>query len=115
MADQLAESHHAHDGDDVHVHVGALSTYLWVLGALALGTALTVAAAYVDMGPLNNVVALAIAFTKATLVLTFFMHLKGGPRMPKLIAVSSFFWLFIMFVITLSDYMTRGWTNTGIH
>jgi cytochrome c oxidase subunit 4 len=52
--------------------------YYMVFGALILGTILTVAAAKVDMGALNNIVMLAIACTKATLVILFFMHVRGA-------------------------------------
>ena len=57
-------------------HVAPKSMYYAVFGALIVGTILTVGAAKVDMGPLNNIVMLAIACTKATLVILFFMHLK---------------------------------------
>jgi caa(3)-type oxidase subunit IV len=50
-------------------HVAPKSMYYGVFGALMVGTALTVAAAFIDMGALNNVVMLAIAITKALLVI----------------------------------------------
>ena len=90
-------------------HIVPKSTYYTIFALLMLGTAITVAAAYLDLGPLNTVVALAIACTKATLVVLFFMHLRWGTRLTMLVAVSGFFWLLIMFSITMSDYLTRGW------
>ena len=58
-------------------HISPKSTYYAVFGALLLGTALTVAAAFVDFpAQMNFPIALAIAITKATLVILFFMHLR---------------------------------------
>ena len=39
-------------------------------------TAVTVGAAFVDLGPFNFLVALLIAGFKATLVILYFMHVK---------------------------------------
>jgi cytochrome c oxidase subunit IV len=74
-----------------------------------VGTLLTVAAAKVDMGALNNVVMLAIACTKATLVILFFMHVRWSSRLTWVVAMSGFFWLLILFGIGMSDYLSRGW------
>jgi cytochrome c oxidase subunit IV len=90
-------------------HVAPKSMYYMVFGALVVGTILTVAAAKVDMGPLNNVVMLAIAATKATLVILFFMHVRWSSRLTWVVAMAGFFWLLILFGITMGDYMTRGW------
>jgi cytochrome c oxidase subunit 4 len=82
--------------------------YYMVFGALIVGTILTVAAAKVDLGPLNNVVMLAIAGTKATLVILFFMHVRWSSRLTWVVAMAGFFWLLILFGV-LGDYMSRGW------
>jgi cytochrome c oxidase subunit 4 len=83
--------------------------YYMVFLALVVGTILTVAAAKVDMGPLNNVVMLTIACTKATLVVLFFMHVRWSSRLTWVVAMSGFFWLLILFVLGMSDYLSRGW------
>jgi cytochrome c oxidase subunit 4 len=85
--------------------------YYLVFLALMVGTALTVAAAFVDMGALNNVVMLAIAITKATLVVLFFMHVRWSTRLTWVVAGAGFFWLLIMFSITMADYASRGWVQ----
>ena len=90
------------------VHVSPIRNYILVFSALMLGTALTVAAAYLDLGPLNNVVAMGIALLKASLVVMFFMHVKYSSRMIVLCVVSAIFWLSILFILTLADYATRG-------
>jgi len=83
--------------------------YYLVFLALIVGTVLTVAAAKVDMGPLNNVVMLAIACTKATLVILFFMHVRWSTRLTWVVVMSGFFWLLILFSLGMSDYLSRGW------
>ena len=90
-------------------HIAPKSMYYMVFGALILGTILTVAAAKVDMGALNNIVMLAIACTKATLVILFFMHVRWSSRLTWVVAMAGFFWLLILFGIGMSDYMSRGW------
>ena len=90
-------------------HVAPKSLYYLIFGALMVGTALTVGAAFVDMGALNNVVMLAIACTKALLVILFFMHVRWSTRLTWVVAASGFVWLLIMFGFTLADYMSRGW------
>jgi cytochrome c oxidase subunit 4 len=83
--------------------------YYLVFLALIVGTGATVAASKVDMGPLNNIVMLAIACTKATLVILFFMHVRWSSRLTMVVAMSGFFWLLILFSLGMSDYLSRGW------
>ena len=90
-------------------HVAPKSLYYMVFGALIVGTLLTVGAAKVDMGPLNNVVMLAIACTKASLVITFFMAVRYNTPLTKVVVISGFLWLFILFGLGLNDYLTRAW------
>jgi len=72
-------------------------------------TAVTVAVAYLDLGPLNTILALSIAVTKAALVILYFMHVRYSPSLTKLVVAGSFLWLFILLSITMSDYLSRGW------
>jgi cytochrome c oxidase subunit 4 len=83
--------------------------YYAVFAALIVGTALTVAVAFVDLGALNNILMLGIACTKALLVILFFMHVRWSSRLTWLVVASGFFWLLILFGITMTDYLTRGW------
>jgi cytochrome c oxidase subunit 4 len=91
-------------------HVVPIRIYLVIFAALILGTTITTAVAYVDLGPLNVVVMLVIAFTKATLVVLFFMHVRFTSRLTQLAAASGFAWLVILIGLTLSDVLTRGRT-----
>lgn len=95
------------------IHVVPVKIYVAVFLTLMVLTAITVAVAFVDLGPLNNVVMLGIAVVKATLVVLFFMHVKYGTRLIPLVAAGGFFWLLILFSFTLSDYFSRGWLGAG--
>jgi cytochrome c oxidase subunit IV len=92
-------------------HIVGKKVYFTIFGALMLFTALTVMVAFIDLGSLNLPVAIAIAVLKASLVFLYFMHVKYGSRLVKIGIVAALFTLMIMFSITLSDYMTRYWTN----
>ena len=80
-----------------------------MFAALVVGTILTSRSPLVDLGPLNNIVMLTIACTKATLVILFFMHVRWSCRLTWVVAMSGFFWLLILFSLGMSDYMSRGW------
>ena len=56
QAGQAEHKEHAH-------HIVSPVTYLIILAALLVGTALTIWASYVDLGIFNPIVALAIACT----------------------------------------------------
>ena len=62
-------------------HVVPTRVYYLIFAILMVCTALTVGIAFVDLGPLNIVAALAIAVFKATLVVLFFMHVKYSTRL----------------------------------
>jgi cytochrome c oxidase subunit 4 len=89
-------------------HVTSVKLYVGIFVALMVLTAATVIVANFDLGWANDVVALTIAVIKALLVLIFFMHLRYSTRATVLTAVAGFFWLGILIVLTLNDYMTRG-------
>jgi cytochrome c oxidase subunit 4 len=92
-------------------HVAPKSMYYMVFLALLVGTGLTVLVAKFDFGPFNNIVMLTIACTKALLVILYFMHVRWSSRLTWVVAGAGFFWLLILFGITMTDYMTRGWVQ----
>ena len=95
-------------------HVAPKSMYYGVFLALVVGTILTVFVAKYDLGPFNNVLMLTIACAKALLVVLFFMHVRWSTRLTWVVAGAGFFWLLIMFSITMSDYMSRGWVQGSL-
>lgn len=90
-------------------HVAPIKLYLAIFAALMVGTIITVIVAFFDFGPMNNVIMLAIAITKALLVVLFFMHVRWSSRLTWVVAGAGFFWLLILFSLTMTDYMSRGW------
>ncbi len=72
------------------VHVVPLRIYFVIFASLMVLTAMTVAVAYYDLGPLNTIVALSIAVTKAALVILYFMHVRYSPSLTKLVVAGSF-------------------------
>jgi len=94
-------------------HILPKRVYYTIFGILMLGTYLTVQIAFFALGRLNTVVALTIAVIKATLVVLFFMHVKYSTRLTWAVVLGSIFWLGIMFVLTMSDYLTRVWLTYG--
>lgn len=90
-------------------HVAPIKLYLTIFAALMVGTVVTVIVAFFDFGFMNNVIMLGIACTKALLVLLFFMHVRWSSRLTWVVAGAGFFWLLILFTLTMSDYMSRGW------
>ncbi len=86
-----------------------VKTYTLVFAALIALTITTVAVSKLELGEYNFVCALTIAVIKATLVVMFFMDVRRSSSMTKLFICAGFFWLAIMLVFMLSDYLSRGW------
>jgi len=89
--------------------VVAPKVYFGTCIALLALLALTRVIAYVDLGPFNLIVALAVAITKAILIALLFMHIKGSSRVLHLAAVAGVIWLLFLISLTLGDYLTSGW------
>ena len=97
---------------DAHAHAHpSIKTFVAVWGALLVFTIVTVVVAGMELGPFNAIVALTIATIKACLVLLFFMELRYSTALTKVAVISAIFFLFILAGLTLSDYLTRGWSS----
>jgi cytochrome c oxidase subunit 4 len=81
----------------------SLLTLAALLGLLAL----TIGAAYVNLGPFNTVVAMSISFAKAALMVVFFMEIRERGPLVWVALATGFFWLGILFALSLSDFLTR--------
>ncbi|MFN0242622.1 MAG: cytochrome C oxidase subunit IV family protein [Planctomycetota bacterium] len=91
-------------------HLVPLKIYYGIFGALLVLTGVTVAVAFVDLGPLNTVVALSIAVLKALLVVLYFMHVRYSSRLTWVFVAAGFVWFLIMIGFTLTDFQTRLWS-----
>lgn len=92
-------------------HADSVKTYTGVFVALIALTVVTTAVAYVDLGPLSVVVALAIAVLKMLLVALFFMHLRHSTMLTRIVVAGGLLWLAILIALTLSDLITRSWVS----
>jgi len=105
----------AHDPANVinpeHVahHIVGPGTYGAIFGVLMIGTALTVIASKIPLGIMNAPIAIAIACTKAVFVVLFFMHVKYSSKLVKLTVAAGFFTFFVLCMMSLLDYTSRGW------
>jgi cytochrome c oxidase subunit 4 len=93
-------------------HVLPKSIYYTIFLSLMVLTAATVGVAFVNLGAANFPVAIAIAITKATLVVLFFMHVKYSSRMTKMVVAIAIFFLLVMLGLTMTDYLTRDWFSS---
>src|SRR5260370_40231061 len=107
MSDYKSASGNASEQTPGHVseHISSVGSSVAIWLALLAGTGITVAAAFIDLGPFNTVVALTIATIKATLVVLFFMHVKyTHDKLTGLVIASAGFWLFILLAVSMPDY-----------
>jgi cytochrome c oxidase subunit IV len=89
-------------------HVVPKKTYYGVFIALMVLLAATIGVAYIHLGRLNVAAAMTIAVIKALLIILYFMHVRYSSRLIWIFVCAGFFWLGILFVLTASDYLTRG-------
>jgi cytochrome c oxidase subunit 4 len=84
-------------------HVTPLWVLLSVWAALAVLTIITVAAAQLDLGTLNTILAIGIATVKALLVALFFMHLVHDRPFHAFLFAAALAFVFIFIGITAID------------
>ncbi|HKY05201.1 MAG TPA: cytochrome C oxidase subunit IV family protein [Blastocatellia bacterium] len=93
-------------------HIVSKKVYYAIFLTLLVMTGVTVWVAFIDLGPLNNIVAMTIAVFKATLVVLYFMHVRYSSRLTWVFVAAGFVWFGILIALTLSDYYSRGWLTT---
>jgi cytochrome c oxidase subunit IV len=82
-----------------------LSTWLGLLGL----TLLTSLLGLVNLGAMKPSIAVIIAAIQASLIALFLMHALKGPALIRVISAGGVIWFLIMMVLTLTDFVTRGW------
>jgi cytochrome c oxidase subunit 4 len=93
-------------------HISSIQTNIVIFAALNVLLLATVGAAYLPLGNLHFLIAMALATVKAVLIVLFFMHVKYTHRLAAVICIASFLWLGLMVGLTLTDYMSREyWLN----
>ena len=104
----MSDPHHTHGATyDVTKDVDNPAS-LFIVFAIIVGLALaTIGISTLGIGKFALPMQLSIGCIQAGLVAYFFMHLRQGDRVVILTALSSLFWMGILFVLFLADYMTR--------
>jgi cytochrome c oxidase subunit 4 len=97
------------------IHIVPPRVYVTIFSLLMVLTAITVSVAFVDLGPFNTIIALLIAVVKMVLVILYFMHVRYSGRLTWIVILAGFFWLALLLLMTLGDYLTRGsgWLRYG--
>ncbi len=103
-----AEAHISSGDGNVHVHIASVQFYVGIFVALVCLTVLTVAVSYFDFGSANTIVAMLIATAKASLVATFFMHLRYDSLFNTLSFLAAFLFLAIFILLTYDDLGHRA-------
>lgn len=94
-------------------HIVPPKTYATVLGCLLILMLLTIFAAKIHLGTIQNLVlALFIAGCKMSLIVAFFMHVKYSSKLTRVFASAGFLWLVIFFVLLFCDYLGRWLGST---
>lgn len=105
----MADAKHGHADDGaVHAHVSSSFFYIAVFGALICLTVATVGQSYIDLGRLNIAIVVLIASMKASLVVTFFMHLRWDNKFNAFMFIASIFFIGVFFAYTMNDTERRG-------
>jgi cytochrome c oxidase subunit 4 len=86
--------------------------YLKIFAGLMVLLVLTMVAAFLPLGQMNIVVALAIAIIKAGLILLFFMHFRDSDHLTWLVGAATVSWFLILIALTMQDYMSRDWVTS---
>ena len=89
-------------------HVAPKSQLFAVFAVLMVLTVATVLVSRVNLGYLNLPVAMAVAVTKALLVILIFMEVKYSPKLVQVTAGVGFLFLGIMILYTMTDYLSRN-------
>lgn len=92
-----------HEAHPAVGHVVPLRTLVGVLLVLLALTVATLAVTLVDLGPLNVLLALAIAVVKGSLVLLYFMHLRWDRPFNAVVLISALVFFMIFVGLALMD------------
>jgi cytochrome c oxidase subunit 4 len=105
----MADPVHAHGPTNSHddEFAAAKKYYALVFVLIAALIFLAAGVTFMDLGPARVYANLIIAGAQASLLAYFFMHLKGAEYLTWLVAGAGLFWIVILFLLLLTDYLTR--------
>ncbi|MFN3555876.1 MAG: cytochrome C oxidase subunit IV family protein [Bacteroidales bacterium] len=88
-------------------HISSYKSHAFVLLALLVLTAASVAVTSLEMGPFNTAVAMIIAGCKAAIVLIWFMHLKFDNKLYAIFTTLVLVIFLLVLYVTFFDYSYR--------
>lgn len=84
----------------------------WIVWALLMAAfGLTYFLARVNLHGFNVPVAIFIALAQMGLIIVYFMHVRYTPPLTWVFVLSGFYWLGILILLGLGDYLSRGWVR----
>ncbi len=93
--------------DQHKAHISSYLSHGWVLTSLLILTLITVLLTWLDLGAFTIAVTLLVASIKASIVLTWFMHLKFESAFTRWIVVGTFALFILILIVTFFDYSFR--------
>jgi caa(3)-type oxidase subunit IV len=84
--------------------VGASTLTFLILAGL---TCFATMVGFTEIGPAKIWVSLGISCVQGIVLTVFFMDLRNSDKITWLTAIASLFWTFLLFLFTLTDYLTR--------
>lgn len=88
-------------------HISSYESHGKVLISLLILTMISVLVTWIDFGVFTIAVALTVASVKATIVLTWFMHLKFESSFIRWMVAGVFVLFTLVLIITFIDYFFR--------
>ena len=85
------------------------SSYFMLYFVLAALTLVQIGVSFSDFGKLRLPINMGVACLQMILLTFFFMHLKGSDSLTKITAATALFFLGLLFLFTITDYLTRQW------
>jgi len=82
-------------------------SYFMIFFLIAVLIVVAIGVSFAKLGASAVYPNLLIAGLQSCLLAYFFMHLKGAEKMTWLIVGAGLFWLFLLFLLLLNDYVTR--------
>jgi cytochrome c oxidase subunit 4 len=104
VAESETEREHVLEEEPEH-HSSLIYWVVWI--ALAFFTWLTWFTGTKHYGAWALPIALAIAVTKSTLVILFFMHLWNERGANRIVIVTAFMFVLLLILLTVADFATR--------
>ena len=96
-----------HAAEDVH-HEATPNAKSFVTFAVLAGLSfLALFVGFSDLGAMKVVVSLLVSTVEAGILAYFFMDLRAADKLTWLVAAASLFWVFLMFLFILTDFLTR--------